>query len=121
MLKGMTILLLFQFGGELFSYFLRLPIPGNVIGFVLLLLALLAGIVKLSQVREAAYLLLDNLALFFIPAGVGMMQYFGLIRQQWLPITVGIFVSTILVLLVTGKVAQAMQVKEEKQDGNTVE
>ncbi|PLY01709.1 MAG: CidA/LrgA family protein, partial [Desulfuromonas sp.] len=79
MLQGLVLLLVFQLVGEGFSRVLDLPIPGNVIGMALLLLALSVGWVREEAIREASELLLSYLALFFVPAGVGVMLYFDLI------------------------------------------
>lgn len=109
MLQGMTILMVFLFIGEVIALFFVLPIPGNVMGFILLFAALSLKVVKLHQVEEAAKLLLDNLALFFVPPGVGIMQYFGIIKNQWLPIIVSIVISTIFVLIATAKTAELLK------------
>ncbi|HKJ05214.1 MAG TPA: CidA/LrgA family protein [Geopsychrobacteraceae bacterium] len=102
MLQGLVFLLVFQFLGEVLSDFLGLPLPGNVLGMALLLLALTLGVVKEESLREAADLLLSYMALFFVPAGVGVMLYFDLISQQWMPIVVGTVFSTFAVIAVTG-------------------
>lgn len=108
-LKGMAILLLLQFVGELLVTSLDLPIPGNVVGMVLLLVLLLVGVVKLEWVEDAAELLLSHLALFFVPAGVGVMVYFDLIAVQWLPICLSMVISTFVVMAVTGWVEQKLE------------
>jgi len=100
--RGFAILLLLQFAGEALGRWAGVPIPGNVIGMGLLLLALFAGVVRLEWVQEASDLLLSNFALFFVPAGVGVMVYFDVIRQEWLPIVVATVVSTFAVMAVTG-------------------
>jgi holin-like protein len=112
MVRGLTLLLLFQLAGEVLSNLLRLPIPGNVIGMGLLLLALMVGLVDLTWLEEAAELLLANLALFFVPAGVGVMVYGDLIAAEWLPITVATVVSTFVVMAVTGILAQKLEQKD---------
>ncbi len=115
MLQGMVLLLLFQFVGEGLSSMLRLPIPGNVIGMALLLAALASGWVKLEWLEEAAELLLSYMAMFFVPAGVGVMLYFGLIGREWLPIVVGTVVSTFVVMAVTGWCEKLLDKQEESQ------
>ena len=102
MLQGLVLLLVFQFAGEALSRLTDLPIPGNVLGMALLFLALLAGVVKEEWLREAAELLLSYMAMFFVPAGVGVMLYFDLISREWLPIVVGTVFSTFAVMAVTG-------------------
>jgi holin-like protein len=109
----MSILLLLQFVGELLSTWLSLPVPGSVLGMGLLLVALLAGWVKVEWLEEAADLLLSNMALFFVPAGVGVMVYADLIGREWLPISVGLVLSTFIVMAVTGWVEQALSSREK--------
>ena len=108
MLQGLVLLLGFQFAGELVARLLDLPIPGNVIGMAMCLLALSAGLVKEESITEAGELLLKYMALFFVPAGVGVMLYFDLIAKEWLPIIVGTVVSTFVVMAVTGWVEQLL-------------
>lgn len=115
MIRGMAILLALQFLGEGLSRGLSLPVPGNVLGMGLLLLALWAGIVRVEWVEEAAELLLSHLALFFVPAGVGVMVYFDLIGRQWMPIVVATVVSTFVVMAVTGWTASRL---DRKGGGN---
>jgi len=116
MVRGLTLLLFFQLGGEFISRALDLPIPGNVMGMGLLLLGLMTGAVDVRWIEEAAELLLANLALFFVPAGVGVMVYGDLIAAEWLPISVAMVLSTFVVMAVTGKLAQ----KLEPQEGDDV-
>lgn len=116
MARGLMLLCGFQLLGELFSRAAGLPIPGNVLGMGLLLAALAARLIKTDWVEQAADLLLANLALFFVPAGVGVMVYLQLIAREWLPISVATVVSTFVVMAVTGKVADWLEPKEENDD-----
>jgi holin-like protein len=102
MVRGFALLLTMQFLGELLSRRLALPVPGSVVGMGLLLVFLAAGVVRVEWLEEAAELLLSHMALFFVPAGVGVMVYFDLIRLEWLPITVATVLSTFVVMAVTG-------------------
>ncbi|MCD6527212.1 MAG: CidA/LrgA family protein [Desulfuromonas sp.] len=104
MVRGFAILLGLQWIGELISQGLDLPLPGSVIGMVLLLAALRLEWIQLEWVSDAAQLLLDNLSLLFVPAGVGVMVYFDLIAAHWLPLTLALVISTLAVLAVTGTV-----------------
>lgn len=109
MVRGFAILLLLQFLGESLSTLLALPVPGNVLGMGLLLLALNFKLVRPEWLEEAVNLLLSNLALFFVPAGVGVMVYFDLIAAEWLPIVVATVLSTFVVMAVTGWVATRLE------------
>ncbi len=112
MLRGMAILLLMQLFGEGLSARFDLPIPGSVLGMGLLLCALLSGWVKPIWIEEAVDLLLAHMALFFVPAGVGVMVYFELISKEWLPISVALILSTFAVMAVTGHIEQALAARK---------
>jgi len=109
MVRGLTLLLLFQLCGEIISRLLDLPIPGNVMGMGLLLLGLVVGWVDVKWIEEASEILLSNMTLFFVPAGVGVMVYSDLIAAEWLPITVATVVSTFVVMAITGILAQTLE------------
>jgi holin-like protein len=113
MIRGLTLLLLFQLCGEFVSRVLDLPIPGNVLGMGLLLLGLLTNVVDIKWFEEAADILLSNMALFFVPAGVGVMVYGNLIASEWIPISVATVLSTFVVMAVTGKLAQKLETPEQ--------
>ncbi len=115
MLQGMVLLLAFQFAGEGLSTLFALPIPGNVIGMALMLLALSCGWVKVTWLQEAADLLLSYMAMFFVPAGVGVMLYFDLIGREWLPIIAATVISTFVVMAVTGWTEKLLDKHEETE------
>lgn len=102
MRKSITTLLVFQLIGESISYISRAPIPGPVFGMLLLFLFLLWRPAVASELRATAQELLRHLSLLFIPAGVGIMVYAARIRDEWLPITAALLVSSALTLIVTG-------------------
>jgi holin-like protein len=99
-----------QLIGEALRQTLHLPLPGAVIGMFLLALALVggggdrtAGVAdQSSQLSRTANALIANMGLLFVPAGVGVIAELGVLRQNWLPILVGLLVSTVLGLVVTG-------------------
>ncbi|MBW2186438.1 MAG: CidA/LrgA family protein [Deltaproteobacteria bacterium] len=102
MIRGFAVLFSLQALGELLSQWLDLPLPGSVVGMMLMLAGLRFGLIQLEWVTDAASLLLNNLAMLFVPAGVGVMVYFDLIEQQWLPLLVATVISTLAVLAATG-------------------
>ena len=64
---------LFYWIGEFLSYLMGGFVPGSVLGMLLLFLALQLKLVKVHQIDSPARALTDNMGLFFIPAGVGLM------------------------------------------------
>lgn len=92
--------------GEIIVHLLNWAIPGSIVGMILLTLALEFKVIKLEQVEDVSDFLIRNMAFFFVPPGVGLMVNLDLIADNWFAITMATILSTILVLLVTGFVAQ---------------
>ncbi len=104
MLEALATLLVFQTIGEVLSYLLRLPIPGPVLGMVLLLVCPDGAPRCGRPLRPTSLELLKHLSLLFVPAGVGVMLHAARIGQEWLPIVVSLLVSTALAIAVTALV-----------------
>lgn len=104
MLKGLFILLLFQLAGEVIVTLTSLPVPGPVVGMVLLFTGLLVRGSLDDDLRKSAQGLLKLLSLLFIPAGSGIVAYGALLREEWLPIAVAVFAGTLLTMAVTALV-----------------
>jgi holin-like protein len=101
LLAGFTWLLVFQCLGEALVRLAGLPIPGPVAGLALLFAVLLLLSEVPNALAAAAEGLARHLSLLFVPAGVGVMAYLGRIADEWLPIVVALFVSTLLAIAAT--------------------
>jgi len=102
-LRGLAWLLVFQCIGEVLSRGLSLPLPGPVVGLVLLLVCLRYAFVR-EPVSECANFLLSHLSLLFIPVGVGVMTHLALLAQYGGRMLLVIAVSTWVGLGVTAAV-----------------
>jgi len=101
MLNSLTLILVCQLAGELASVWLKLPVPGPVIGMVLLFVYLMVrGGISDSMTRTADGLL-GHLSLLFVPAGVGVMLHFRLLEDNWLAVSAALIFSTIATIIVT--------------------
>lgn len=100
--------------GELLHEVLPLPIPASLYGLILLLAALLSGVVKLEQVKQAGNFLTGLFALLFIPAAVGVMELAQVLAQSWLPILIAIVPVTAIVMGVSGRVTQWILGRKKK-------
>jgi len=108
MLEALTTILTCQLIGELIVVGTGIPLPGPVVGMVLLFLGLLIrGGVPEGLGRTAASLS-QNLSLLFVPAGVGVMTHLSLLESEWLPISAALMVSTLLTIAVTGLAMSAL-------------
>ena len=110
-LRQFMIILLLSFLGEVLKMFIPLPIPASVYGLVLMLLCLVTGILKTSQVKEAAFFLIKIMPVMFIPAAAGLIDSWKVLQPLLLPILVITVVITIFVMVVTGKIAQMIAQK----------
>jgi holin-like protein len=105
MLRGLAVVLVFQLAGELLAHLLALPVPGPVVGMVLLLVALEFGLPQRDGLRVASGGLLAVLSLLFVPAGVGIVQHLPRLAAEWPALGAALLVSTAATLGVTGLVA----------------
>ncbi|GAB5460997.1 CidA/LrgA family protein [Hoeflea alexandrii] len=101
MLSALTLILICQLCGELVTRFFGLPLPGPVAGMaILFVLLLIRGSVP-ETVGAVGDVLLKNLSLLFVPAGVGVMAHLGLLGEDLLPIAVALIGSTVATIAVT--------------------
>ncbi len=118
-LEGIAILLIFQLIGEVVAIILDIPVPGPVIGMLLLLVTLLLRGVVSKSLDSTASSIISHLSLLFIPAGVGVMTHFDRIEAEWLPITLALVFSTILTLALTAvsmKLVQTVIVRRRESN-----
>lgn len=103
LIMGMSVLLGCQFAGELLARGWAIPVPGPVLGMVILLIGLLINGRVPGSLRTAGEGLLRYLTLLFVPAGVGLMVHFELIRADFWTLILTLVVSTAITLAVTAK------------------
>ncbi len=113
-LRQFGIILLFSAVGELLHVLIPLPIPASVYGLVLLLIALMTGIVKLPQVKETADFLIEIMPVMFVPAGVGLLNSWGILQPVLIPVLTITILSTVIVMVVTGHTTQFIIRKDRK-------
>lgn len=109
MVNGLMWLLVFQMVGEVISRVLDLPVPGPVIGMLLLFVALMvrrpaesAGVIRVSEG------MLRHLQLLFIPPAVGVVTYLSVLRSDAVPIVGGLTLSWLAGLVTVGLLVTAM-------------
>lgn len=99
-------MLLFYVLGELLGWLLQGFIPGSVLGMVLLFAALCLKIVPAARLKPVAKFLCDNMGLFFVPAGVGIVNALDILSQYWQAVLVACAVSTVVVIVVVASLQQ---------------
>lgn len=112
--------------GEMMKYFIPLPIPASIYGMVLLFIGLMSGVIKISSVREVGNFLIEIMPVMFIPAGVGLLTSWGVLKPLLVPVLVITVVTIVTVMAVSGRTSQwvitasrrkeAVNAKEGKKD-----
>ncbi|MFL9879697.1 CidA/LrgA family protein [Herbaspirillum rhizosphaerae] len=116
MLASFATLLVFQCLGEGITFALKLPIPGPVVGMLLLFFSLVAYPPLLEKVEATASELLRHLSLLFVPAGVGIVAAAGQVKGHWLTVILAVAVSTLLTLAVTATVTRAVMNWQKRRE-----
>ena len=116
-LRQLLIILGVWLVSEVLSRFLSLPIPGNVLGMFIMLILLGTNAVKVTQISEVSNFFLENISLFFIPSVAAIIIYYKQIQNQVVQVLVALFVSSILVFLVTGYTVEGLlYIKKKRAD-----
>lgn len=113
-LKQFFIILVISFVGEVLNHLLPLPIPASIYGMVLLFLMLLTGVLKLESVKETGKFLIEIMPVMFIPAGVGLMTSWGVLKPMLIPVSIITVISLVTVMIFGGHVTQYVIRKSDK-------
>ena len=121
-IKQFGILLSVTLLGELLNAVIPLPVPASIYGLVLMLTGLMTKLIPLHAVKETGKFLLDIMPLLFVPAAVGLIDTWGVLRPVIVPVTVTVLVSTVAVMAASGRATQAVirfskQKEESKNEG----
>jgi len=114
MLEYLTLILICQLAGEFIVSAADLPIPGPVIGMILLFLFLIFKGEIPEQLESVTGGLLNNLSLMFVPAGVGVMVHLKLLEADGAALLIAIVVSTALTIMVTARVMTKLSKIDEQ-------
>ena len=107
-IRQFTIIIIVSFLGECVKALLPFKIPASVYGLVIMLAALMSGIIKLEAVKDTAEFFIQNMPVMFIPPTVGLLAAWPLFKDMAIPFCVICFMTTIIVMVVTGHVSQFM-------------
>ena len=115
-LKQFGIILAISCLGELLSLLLPLPVPASIYGIVILFVCLQSGLLKLASIREASAFLIEIMPILFLPAAVGLLEAWDVLKPNLLPIAVITAVSTFVVMGAAGLVTQTV-IRRGKKGG----
>lgn len=108
MLGYITLLLVCQLIGESIARLAAMPVPGPVIGMILLFAGLVVRGRVPARLETVSSGLLRNLTLLFVPAAVGVIVHLDALARQLLPIAAAVIVGTLVTIAVTGSIMQAL-------------
>ena len=86
---------------QVIAEFLPFDFPASVIGMIFLFICLLRGMLKIEHIQEKSDFLLGNMAFFFVPAGVSIMNYFDILKSSAVQLLIICIVSTVITFAVT--------------------
>ncbi len=99
-LRSFILIYLCLYVGIAIASLLPITIPGSIIGMLILFVLLSLQILPAKWVKPSCHLLIRYMALLFVPIGVGVMQYYEVLKAQFGPVVVSCFISTLVVLIV---------------------
>ena len=114
--RQILLLLLFTTLSELLHCLIPAPIPASIYGMVLVFLALSLNIIRVEAISDVGNFLVSILPVLFVAPLASLMDYWGSIKDDLIPIFLIIFASTILVFVLSGWVTQLLMKKGGKQD-----
>ena len=100
--------------GELVAQILPFPFPSSVIAMVLLFVLLCAKVIKPHHIRQKGDFLLKNMAFFFIPAGVGILEHFDQLKGNLLPFLAVCVLTTFITFFVSAMTVRLMMALQKK-------
>ena len=104
--------------GEVQNRLLPFPVPSGVYGLFILLAVLLSGVIKVEHVEESGNWLLDTMPLMFVPVSVGLMDSFGELKAVLIPFVAISVLSTLIVMVITGLVAEWIIRRRNRKGGD---
>lgn len=120
-IRQFEIILAISFTGEILHALIPLPIPASIYGLVLILVALISGVLKVHQVKDASKFLIEIMPMMFIPATAGLIDSWGILKPVLLPVIAITIISTVLVMGVAGRVTQMVIKRGERKAASNKE
>lgn len=114
-LSQLAIIFSISLAGEVLAAALPLPIPASIYGIVILFALLESRVLSVDAIREASSFLITIMSMLFIPATVGLMDSFDLLKSRLAAYVIIMLVSTVVVMVVSGRCAQTIIRKEDKE------
>lgn len=92
--------------GEIMKYYIPLSIPASIYGLCIMMVLLMSKVIKVNKVKDVGTFLIEIMPLMFIPSAVGIIVTWNQLQKILLPVLIITIISTILVMIVSGRVTQ---------------
>ena len=115
-IKQLLIIILFSLAGEALASLIPLPVPAAIYGLVLLLVALMTGCLKAEAIADTARFGIGIMPILFVAPAVNILENWGVIAPNLIPIVVIMVLSTFIVFIVSGVITQLLLRKEGKEN-----
>ena len=115
-LKQLLIIILFSLAGEALASLIPLPVPAAIYGLILLLIALMTGCLKAEAIADTARFGIGIMPILFVAPAVNILENWGVIAPNLVPIVVIMVLSTFIVFIVSGVITQLLLRKEGKEN-----
>lgn len=115
-LLQLALILGICYAGDLIHDYTGIPVPGNILGMLILLLLLCLKIVKLDQIREVSDFFLKRLSFFFLPPAIGLMLVGDDVKSQWPLLLFLCIIITIVTMAITGWTVQLLSKKSKDKN-----
>lgn len=120
-IKEFLIILTISFLGELLNYIIPLPIPASIYGLILMLVGLQTKIIKIDKVKNTGKFLIEIMPVMFIPPAVGLLDSWGILKPVCIPILTITVVTTVIVMVVTGRITQfIIRIEQNRKTGDNI-
>ena len=111
-IKQLLIIILFSLAGEALASLIPLPVPAAIYGLILLLIALMTGCLKAKAIADTARFGIGIMPILFVAPAVNILENWGVIAPNLVPIVVIMVLSTFIVFIVSGVITQLLLKKE---------
>lgn len=115
MFKQFLILLVINFVGILIQSIFHLPLPGTILGMIILFILLWTKVLKVESIEKVCNFLVLNMIIFFLPPAVELLEYMTLLEKGFFKIIILLIVTTVITMVVTGKTVEFCIKRMEKK------
>lgn len=115
MFKQFLIILVINFAGVIIQNIFNLPLPGTILGMLILFVLLWTKVLKVESIEKVCDFLILNMIIFFLPPAVELLEYMTLLKTGFFKIIILLIVTTIITMIVTGKTVDFCIKRMEKK------